>query len=117
MEKVYTLRNVRKFPYLDGIGVSATIYLDRRRVGTVTDHPDDGMMRFEFALFTDRIVFEKYIEAWWAEAGGNVVCDPATLEFAHNNSSFVPSLQIKMNLWLKSVMNELASKKRTKKVA
>lgn len=117
MEKVYTLRNVRTFPGLDGIGVSATIYLDHRRVGTMRDHSDEGTVRFEFDLFTDRIVFEQYIENWWATADKDVVFDSVTAEFTHNNPAFVPSLQAKMKYWMKSIINELASAKRTKTMA
>jgi hypothetical protein len=117
MEKVYTLRNVRTLPGLDGMGVSATIYLDHRRVGTVRDHSDDGMVRFEFDLFTDRIVFEQYVENWWAAAGKDVAFDAVSAEFAHHNPAFVPSLQAKMKYWMKSVINELASAKRARAMA
>ncbi len=112
MEKVYTLRNVRTFPGLDGIGVSATIYLGHRRVGTVRDHSDDSTVRFEFDLFTDRIVFEQYVENWWAAAGKDVVYDSVTAEFVYHNPAFVPSLQAKMKYWMKSFVNGLASAKR-----
>jgi hypothetical protein len=27
-----------------------------------------GTARFEFDLFSDRIVFEHYVESWWADA-------------------------------------------------
>jgi hypothetical protein len=47
LEKPYNLRNVRTVFGLESNGVSA---------------------RFEFDLFIDRIVFEQYVESWWAGA-------------------------------------------------
>lgn len=117
MEKSYNLRNVRTAPALDGAGLSATIYLGHRRIGAVHDHFDDGNMRFEFGLFTDRIVFEQYVETWWTSAGRDATCGLVAAEYACDDPSFVPSLQAKMGYWMKSMVSELASKGRARRAA
>jgi hypothetical protein len=117
MEKSYSLRNVRAASGPDEDGVSATIYLGHRRIGAIHDDFDGGTVRFEFDLFTDRIVFEQYVEHWWTGARKDGEYDPVTAEFAHNDPAFVPSLQAKMRYWMKSMVSESRSAKRPRRAA
>jgi hypothetical protein len=107
MEKTYNLRNVRASSGPDEAGVSAAIYLGHRRIGAIHDDFDGGTVRFEFDLFTDRIVFEQYVDNWWAGAHKDIDDDPA----------FVPSLHAKMRYWMKSMVSEFKAAKRPKKAA
>jgi hypothetical protein len=117
MEKSYNLRNIRTVPGVDGTSVSAAIYLGHRRIGTVHDDFDGGTVRFEFDLFTDRIVFEQYVEAWWASARKDIAYDAVTAEFAYNDPSFVPSLQARMRYWVASMVVGLETIKRAGRAA
>jgi hypothetical protein len=65
MEKLYTLRSIRIAPSTDYLSVTASLFLGARRVGTLSTCPDTEAMEFDFALPTDRIVFESFITAWW----------------------------------------------------
>jgi hypothetical protein len=117
MEKTYNLRNVRASSGPDEAGVSAAIYLGHRRIGAIHDDFDGGTVRFEFDLFTDRIVFEQYVDNWWAGAHKDIDDDPVTAEFARNDPAFVPSLHAKMRYWMKSMVSEFKAVKRPKKAA
>jgi hypothetical protein len=117
MEKVYSLKNIRSVPGLDGTGLSAAIYLGHRRIGVVHDHSDDGKIRFEFEMFTDRIVFEQFLETWWARESKDQVPDLVSAEFAYNDPAFVPSLQARMRYWIRSMVNAAAWSARARRTA
>jgi hypothetical protein len=111
MEKNYSLKSIRTAPSTDFLSVTASIFLGARRVGTLSTCPDTEVMEFDFALPTDRIVFESFISDWWGREDRSEHFDPPELAMQARYPDCQPALEIKMRCWVRSIVRPAAKEK------
>ena len=113
MEKLYTLRSIRLAPTTDYLSVSASIFLDARRVGALSTCPDTEAIEIDFALPTDCIVFESFITDWWEREDRTMHFDLAERAMHARYPDCQPALVIKMRCWVRSIVRPAAITKKS----
>lgn len=59
------LRNLKTFTGMEGTGFSASLYLDRKKVGTVSDIANGGSMEYVWTKYEDRDAFDRRVDQYW----------------------------------------------------
>lgn len=117
MEKYYHLKAIQKNHSNDFLSIAASIYLGERRIGVLHTCPDTKEMEFEFALAMDRLVFENFISDWWARADRRVHSESTEPAMIQAHPASYPSLPVKMDCWVKSIVLSLPSTVQTNELA
>lgn len=116
MEKTYKVKGLRKLRTFWGECLVCSIYLDNRQIATMKDCPDSGKAIFEFPLNTDKLVFEAFVNKWWASIKPFQLYDGSARDLAAESVSQLTTPAEKMRYWVKAMTVE-AEKERMKMAA
>ena len=105
MEKLYHLKDIQQDRHTDFLCIAASIYLGKRHIGALRTCPDTKAIEFDFALPTDRIVFENFISTWWGRGDRTVHYGLADTAVKHQHPDYQVTLAVKMKCWIKSVVS------------
>lgn len=117
MEKKYYLRAIQGKYTPEFLFLTASIYLNERRIGKVKTCPDTETMKFDFGLAMDRIVFENFIVQWWKKEDRTRFLGLRELAIKIQNPNFMLSTSTMMCSWVRSLAIPALTSKRTPQLA
>ena len=68
----YSVKNIKSFQGMEGTGFSCSLYLDNKKIGTVTDTANGGMIDFYFDSVEEENKLDEFcltLPQWGAEYG------------------------------------------------
>lgn len=110
MKKYYHLKSIQKIRGADYFCVTASIFLDERRIGSLRTCPDTEEIKFEFALYTDWLAFKTFTADWWAKEDRSMHYDLGVQAIKKQIPGYRPALSTKMRCWVKSIVANENSK-------
>ena len=104
MEKQYHLRSIKHNRTSDYLSVSASLYLEHRRIGSLRTCPDTEAFLIDFELPTDRIVFEIFLVDWWGRHDRTAHFGLIEKTIKSATPSYDPPMTVKLRCWIKSLV-------------
>jgi hypothetical protein len=104
MEKQYHLRSIKHNRTSDYLSVSASLYLEHRRIGSLKTCPDTEAFIIDFELPTDRIVFENFLVDWWSRNDRTAHFGLIEKTIKSATPSYGPPMTVKLRCWIKSLV-------------
>ena len=82
----YTVKNVKSFRGMEGYGFECSLYKDGKRIGTVTDTADGGMLNFYFNDRSEEKILDDFCKTLpkWGSEYGNTEYDTDADIFVNN---------------------------------